>query len=168
MVDSSTSANLAIKTLEPAVAPEQASRALQFNAGSAHAALPAAIAVYELAEVLESPAATKVPFAPPYCHELLVWQGHSVPVFDLHQLVNGTALETVGRHVLIAAFQTAPGAPLSYIGIRITGLPMSVAVRDADSVALPPGDWARVAVSCYTDGLDAVPILSIGALASLD
>jgi chemotaxis signal transduction protein len=146
----------------------QSSRALQFNVGTMAQPMPAAIAVYELAEVLESPLAQAVPFAPSHCREFVVWQGHVVPVFDLMRYVAGAdATAGVVRHVLVAAYQLAPGTPLAYLGIRVVGLPQTIQVADADMVDLPPGQWRPIASSCYSDGLDAIPVLSVQALAAL-
>ncbi len=154
----------------------QSSRALKLRV-SADVAL--AIAVYELAELLEAPQVQTVPFAPPWCAELVDWAGVPIPVFDFSRGSTGVAAAPENRrgsdapYVLIAAYQAQAGMPLDYIGIRVLGVPLSVAVEDEDFVPLPdsvptPGlTWPQLAVSCYHDGLDTVPIIDIQRAADL-
>ena len=153
---------------QPAGEPSpQSSRALKLRV-SADTAL--AIAVYELAELLEAPQVQRVPFAPPWCDELVYWAGTPIPVFDFSR---GSGESADAPYVLIAAYQQHAGRPLDYIGIRVLGVPLSVVVEDKDFAPLPHSapaaglSWVQLALSCYHDGLDTVPILDIQRAAQL-
>lgn len=156
----------------------QKSRALQLRIADA---AYVAIAPYELVELIEHPATLMVPFAPPYCTEMLVWEGQAVAVFDLRAVLRYVHPESVQSaeavdasplavrlpHVLIAAYQTAAATPLRYVGLRVAGVPQTVVVNDSDHAPLPLPAWAPITAACFNDGLDVVPIIDVQRLAQL-
>lgn len=156
----------------------QKSRALQLRIADA---AYVAIAPYELVELIEHPATLVVPFAPPYCAEMLVWEGQAVAVFDLRALVryvhpesfqasqtnDAPPLAALLPHVLIAAYQTAAATSLRYVGLRVAGVPQTVVVNDVDHAPLPLPAWVPITAACFNDGLDVVPIIDVQRLAQL-
>lgn len=109
-----------------------------------------------------------VPRSPRWCHDVFLWQGQVVPLFDLGVLVRRGAPVSLasGSVVMIVAYATAAG-DIRYGGLKLSGLPFSRDVTD-DQICDYPSDyagWTNIAVSCFADPAHgAVPILDLPRL----
>lgn len=122
-------------------------------------------------ELVENPHIVRVPGVPAYCLGLMQWQGHRLPVLDLGKLVWGGAGDATGPiagHVLVVAYQSAPGRPLEYGAVRAPFLINIIGVVDSQKAGLPSdvGPLGRACLACFEHQGQAVPILSTTELFS--
>ena len=132
--------------------------------------LPGLIAPYEMMDVIDAAPVQALPLTPPWARHVFTWQDEPLPVIDLRvrlgiEGASATAATTsAATSVLIAAFQSAPGAPLGYGALFVSGAPRSISVDDADACALPDARWHAVARTCVSVAGRAVPVLDIRRL----
>lgn len=140
-----------------------AARLIEYEHGRA-VALP----VHTTIEVLDQAALVQVPGAAYYCSGLTRWQGNWLPVLDLAALINAyrKSYAQPTRHLLVVAFQAAPGEALQYGALALPSLPVTVTVSDATRCALP-GDsdlWPLISLACFEHAGNAVPVLCTARL----
>jgi hypothetical protein len=146
--------------LEEAV-PEELrapARLLEYKRG-AFVAFPA----HTTLGLIECPPVVAVPGAPYYCHGLIAWQGRQLPLLDLNTLLRAypEAAEPPIGHVLVLAYQSAPGQPLEYGAVCARLLVRMIDVADSQQCELP-GDsdlWPWVSLACFDYAGHAVPVL---------
>lgn len=154
------------------IAPAAAPMAAEMGAGEVRA--PArlleykrgcfvAFAAHATIGLVDNPTVVPVPGAPYYCLGLMPWQGRQLPLLDLNTLLRAypdTDAPPAG-HVLVLAYQGAPGEPLEYGAVCAPWLVRMVEVGDSQQCDLP-GDsdlWPWISLSCFDHEGHAVPVL---------
>lgn len=158
-----SSQSTAVPTPVPEVAEElrAAARLLEYKRGS-FVAFPAHATI----GLIDNPVVVPVPGAPFYCLGLMPWQGRQLPLLDLNTLLRAypDAEAPPAGHVLVLAYQAAPGEALQYGAVCAPWLVRMVEVADSQSCELP-GDsdlWPWISLSCFEHEGHAVPILDTG------
>ncbi|MCW5575488.1 MAG: chemotaxis protein CheW [Burkholderiales bacterium] len=134
------------------------SKALRLDAGGDVAA---AIGLHEIIEVAAGGDIEPVPLAPDHCRELLCWRTEWIPVFDLAVWRHGPAAASGAFLAIVGYRDRDGGARARPACIRVAAFPRIVEVSDADACPLPEGGWSRIAKSCFSDGGQRVPVLSL-------
>jgi chemotaxis signal transduction protein len=114
-------------------------------------------------ELVEQPRVVAVPGMPYFCLGLIAWQGRQLPLLDLAKLMAGPIAQgkpSIG-HVLVLAYQSAPGKALEYGAVCAPSLISKIEVVDSQQCELPSGSdaLARLALSCFNIDGHAVPII---------
>jgi hypothetical protein len=118
--------------------------------------------------LVDNPKVVPVPGAPYYCLGLLPWQGRRLPLLDLNTLLRAypDADPPPAGHVLVLAYQIAPGGPLQYGAVCAPWLVRMIEVTDSQQCDLPAdGDlWPWISLSCFDYEGNAVPVLDTSRL----
>ena len=127
-----------------------------------------ALPAHTTLELVERPPLTTVPGAPYYCRGLVAWQGRQLPLLDLRALMRAYNDKPPAPfdHVLVLAFQRAPGQPLEYGALCAPSLVRIIEVSDSQQCALTNDSdlWPWISLSCFLyEGL-VVPVLDTGRL----
>jgi hypothetical protein len=113
--------------------------------------------------LVDSPAVVEVPGAPYYCLGLIEWQGRRLPLLDLNTLVRAYAEADAppGGHVLVLAWQEAPGRPLQYGAVCAPLLVSMIEVGDSQRCDLPRDSdlWPWISLSCFEHEGHPVPVI---------
>jgi chemotaxis signal transduction protein len=138
--------------------PAFASARLLAYSGEEAAAFPEHCTV----ALVEAPTVFAVPGAPSYCAGLMEWSGELVPLVDLNAFAQrrGTEHGGIPTHVLVVAWQQAPGEALQYGAVYAPTLATAVRVSD-DQQCDPPHEHALTSVAAAFFDRDghAVPII---------
>ncbi|MDP3702195.1 MAG: chemotaxis protein CheW [Hylemonella sp.] len=122
-----------------------------------------ALPVHAGVELVEQPRVVAVPGMPHFARGLIAWQGRQLPLIDLgrHLEEGGSPAPVPFSHVLVVAFQTAPGQALDYGALCAPFLVRMIEVTDSQQCPLPVGSerWARMAASCFRYQGQPVPVL---------
>lgn len=122
-----------------------------------------ALPVHAGVELVESPRLVPVPGMARYCRGLVAWQGRQLPLIDLQAYLGGVDAKAAPpfNHVLIVAYQAAPGVAIEYGALCAPFLIRMVEVVDSDQCPLPPGQacWEDLAISCFRHQGKAIPVL---------
>ena len=122
-----------------------------------------ALPVHAGVELVESPRLVPVPGMAHFCQGLVAWQGRQLPLIDLQAYLGGVdaPAATPFVHVLIVAYQVAPGLPIDYGAFCAPSLIRMVEVLDSDQCPLPVGQarWDNIAISCFLHRGRAIPVL---------
>jgi len=122
-------------------------------------------------ELIDQPVVVMVPGQPGFCLGLMPWQGgQRIPLIDLERLLKGhegQGSPSIG-HVLVLAYQSAPGHALQYGAVLAPSLIRMIEVMDSQQCALPAEIEAlpRISQSCFEYEGQAVPILDTARLFS--
>ena len=110
----------------------------------------------------------EVPGAPYYCRGLIGWQGRWLPLLDLNALLRAYPEREApaSGHVLVLAYQEAPGRPLEYGAVCARLLVRMIEVADSQRCDLPQDSdlWPWVSLSCFEHEGHAVPVLDTRCL----
>lgn len=114
-------------------------------------------------ELIDQPKFVMVPGMPYFCRGLMAWQGRRLPVLDLDKLLTGPEVPgspSVG-HVLILAYQSAPGRAVEYGAVLAPSLIQMIEVVDSQQCELPADieGLPRLSLSCFEYEGQAVPVL---------
>lgn len=138
--------------------PRAPARLLEYKWG-AFVAFPAHTTI----ALIDNPPVVTVPGAPYYCLGLIEWQGRRLPLVDLNALLRAypDGEPATGGHVLVLAYQSAPGAALEYGAVCARLLVRMVEVADSQRCELPRDSdlWPWIALSCFEHEGHAVPVL---------
>lgn len=132
--------------------------------------LHAAVGEGELQHLLpEVPTLHRIPRSPPYCHQVLIWEGEILPVMDLAQRILARDVMRPGGTGLMAitAFQGPATAALGHGALPLDTPPMRIRVTDAQACELPEPEriWREWASACFEHpGHGAVPVLDLARL----
>jgi hypothetical protein len=141
--------------------PRAPARLLEYKRGC-FVAFPAHATI----ALIDNPAVVSVPGAPYYCLGLMAWQGHQLPLLDLNTLLRAYPdPETPpAGHVLVLAYQSAPGQPLRYGAVCAPWLVRMVDVVDSQQCELPDDSdlWPWISLACFDHEGRAVPVLDTG------
>jgi len=129
-------------------------------AANAHIALP----VHAGVELVEQPQVVPVPGMPHFCRGLVAWQGRQLPLIDLQAYLHQPAAAPVATpysHVLVVAYQGAPGQPIEYGALCAPLLVRMIEVTDSQQCPLPAGQdcWTNITLSCFMHQGQAIPVL---------
>jgi hypothetical protein len=82
---------------------------------------------------------------------------------DLAVWLQGQSTPRVRSFVGIVAYQGIPGKPPDYGAVMLSDIPNRVLVHDDQSCPLPqqPVGWKSLAIACYDDGKNVIPILDL-------
>jgi hypothetical protein len=113
--------------------------------------------------LIDSPTVVAVPGAPYYCLGLMAWQGRQLPLLDLNTLLRAYPEKDAPPtgHVLVLAYQIAPGQPLQYGAVCAPWLVRMIEVADSQQCELPADSdlWPWVSLACFDYEGHAVPVL---------
>jgi chemotaxis signal transduction protein len=125
--------------------------------------LLAAVGERELVHLIEAPTLLEVPLSPYYCRSVLVWNNTVLPAMDLAAWLRGQPTPSRHRRAGVFAYQAKPGAEPAYGALLLADIPARVRVADEQACALPkrPGNWRALAVSCFKQGDNPIPILDL-------
>lgn len=121
-------------------------------------------------ELIDQPVIVMVPGMPYFCVGLMAWQGRRLPVLDLDKLLTGPGIDgnpPVG-HVLILAYQSAPGRAVEYGAVLAPSLIQMIEVVDSQQCELPADieGLPRLSLSCFEYEGQAVPVLDTARIFS--
>jgi len=143
--------------------PRAPARLLEYKRGGF-----VAFAAHATIGLVDRPPVVAVPGAPYYCLGLMAWQGRHLPLLDLNTLLRAypEASAPAAGHVLVLAYQSAPGQPLQYGGVCAPWLVQMIEVADSQRCELPAeGDlWPWISLACFEYEGHAVPVLDTGRL----
>ena len=125
--------------------------------------LRAAVGEREMVHLIEAPTLLEVPRSPFYCRQVLVWNDAVLPAMDLAAWLRGQPAPRPQTLVGVFAYQTRPGADPEYGALVLAGIPTRTRVTDEQACALPkkPGNWRALAISCFKQGDQPIPILDL-------
>jgi chemotaxis signal transduction protein len=137
--------------------------------------LRAAIGLRQMLYVLpDEPATYTVPKSPAYATRVLDWQGHLVPLIDLHvylygggQLGSGAANSQAMVGVVACAMGSESESCTAFGAFLMSRAPDRIQVSDSQACALPDelATWVAVAASCFRHPLlGPVPVLDLPAI----
>lgn len=113
--------------------------------------------------LIDSPAVVEVPGAPYDCLGLIEWQGRRLPLLDLDALLRAypDADTPSAGHVLVLAWQEAPGRPLQYGAVCARLLVRMIDVGDSQRCELPRDSdlWPWISLSCFEHEGHVVPVI---------
>ena len=125
--------------------------------------LLAAVGERELVHVIETPILLDVPYSPSYCRQVLVWNDIVLPAMDLAAWLRRQPAQRQQTLAGVFAYQARPGADPEYGALLLAGIPTRVRVADEQACALPkrPGNWRTLAISCFKQDDNPIPILDL-------
>ncbi len=122
-----------------------------------------ALPVHAGVELVESPRLVPVPGMAHFCRGLVAWQGRQLPLIDLQAYLGGldSPASPPFSHVLMVAYQVAPGVAIDYGAFCAPFLVRMVEVVDSDQCPLPVGlaCWDGIAISCFLHQGRVIPVL---------
>ena len=123
----------------------------------------AAVGEREMVHVVETPTLLEVPRSPPYCRQVLVWNDTVLPAMDLAAWLRGQPAQRQQTLAGVFAYQARPEANPEYGALLLAGIPARTRVADEQACALPKqaGNWRSVAISCFRQGDQPIPILDL-------
>lgn len=141
----------------------QQSRAWLLTAG-----VDFAIAERHMVEYLLSPQIIDVPLRPPHCSGVMIWRERWIPVLDMAQANPEPGGEGELTHVVVLAYQFAPGEALHHGALVVRAPPREALVTDAMACA-PPDDLAalqHLVCACFAHEEKAIPVVDVTRLFS--
>lgn len=143
--------------------PRTPARLLEYKRGAF-----VAFAAHTTMGLIECPPVVGVPGAPYYCRGLIAWQDRRLPLLDLGTLLRAypEPNEPPSRHVLVLAWQSAPGLSLDYGAVCARSLVRMIEVADSQQCALPADSdlWPWISLSCFEHEGHSVPVLDTARL----
>ena len=123
----------------------------------------AAVGERELVHLVELPTLLEVPKSPFYCRQVLLWNNMILPAMDLAAWLIGHAEQKTQQLAGIFAYQYYPNDAPHYGALLLYAIPTRVWVSDKQACDLPsaPVGWQSLAISCFADGDDVIPILDL-------
>jgi len=132
--------------------------------------LHAAVGEREMLHLLpDPPTLYRIPQSPPYCRQVLVWEGEVLPLMELARRIpvgEGARTEAQGL-IAITAFQEHPGAAPRRGALLLSAAPVRIGVNDAQACALPEprSVWRRLAIACFEHpARGPIPVLDLARL----
>lgn len=122
----------------------------------------------ELVHIINDPVYSNIPWAPGYCHDVIVWNDNILPVVDLSGLDDHHKVNTIRGIVAVIVYRDDRGE-IHYGGIFMSKSPDLEPVDNSQVCRLPAHAEClqEVTLSCFTSKKGhQVPILDIGRLFS--
>ncbi|MGB5065524.1 MAG: chemotaxis protein CheW [Candidatus Competibacter sp.] len=126
--------------------------------------LRAAVGERELIYLIEAPTLLEVPLSPYYCRQTILWNNLLLPAMDLAAWLHKQPKANNNRKLAgIVAYQPEPNVAPGYGALLLADTPKRVQVADTQACSLPerPNGWRELAISCFRQGEDAIPILDL-------
>lgn len=126
--------------------------------------LRAAVGERELIHLIETPVLLDVPLSPYYCRQAILWNNLLLPAMDLAAwLHQRPKVKNNWQLAGIVAYQPAPNVTPGYGALLLADIPKRTQVADTQACSLPerPNGWRDLAISCFRDAEDPVPILDL-------
>jgi len=117
--------------------------------------------------LVEDPRIVEVPGVPYYCLGLMAWQGRWLPLVNLQALLRAHGEpQAAPRHVLVLAYQSAPGQAPEYGAVCAPLLVRMAEVADSQACELPQDSdlWPWISLACFTHEDHTVPVLDTARL----
>jgi len=127
-----------------------------------------AVAEYQMNEYVSLTTAMEIPLAPSYCNKMVFWQERRVPLMALGILL-GDDRQTQYKGYVVVACQSAPRAPLQYVGLLVLEPPTRIAVNSQAEISIPGSVndiLQQVFISCFLHENKTVPVLDSAYLFS--
>jgi chemotaxis signal transduction protein len=145
--------------------PHATAYLLEYGQGR-FAAFPAHTGV----ELIDQPSVVLVPGMPYFCLGLMAWQGRRIPLLDLDRLLTGPGVHgnpSIG-HVLVLAYQSAPGQALEYGAVLAPSLIRMIEVADSQQCAYAADieGLQRFSLSCFEFEAQSIPVLDTARIFS--
>ena len=109
-----------------------------------------------------------LPGTPVWCNRVFLWQDRMIPLFDLDAYLDptrkqGQQIQSNTNDIISVVAYENPAGVIDYGGFRLSALPASQVVSDAQICDYPHGkDWHTIASSCFREPvLGAIPVLDI-------
>jgi chemotaxis signal transduction protein len=126
--------------------------------------LYAAIGDREMQYVIHSPLTTRIPASPFYCDQVMIWNNHLLPVFDLASWLTDGQQVCQSRLISVVAYRHKHQHTPHYAGLRLHKAPKRVKVYDEQACTLPEENtaWRKLAASSFKYLDDKhIPILDL-------
>ena len=126
--------------------------------------LRAAVGERELIHLIETPTLLETPLSPHYCRQVVLWNQLLLPALDLSAWFWGRPRASHDWKLAgVVAYQTTPDAALGYGALLLVDIPQRLRVADTQACPLPkhPRGWDELALSCFLQGENAIPILDL-------
>ncbi len=126
--------------------------------------LRAAVGERELIHLIEAPALLEVPLSPYYCRQVILWNNLLLPAMDLAARIHKQPKANHNWKLAgIVAYQPEPNVAPGYGALLLAALPKRTQVTDTQACSLPerPDGWRELAISCFRQGEDTIPILDL-------
>ena len=127
-----------------------------------------AIAERHMVEYATSPHIIAVPLRPPHCAGVTIWRERWIPVLDLACVNPTPGVDGAPAHVVVLAYQFAPGEVLHHGALVVRSPPREALVSDAMSCPLPD-DLAVLqhwVCACFSLEEKAIPVVDVTRLFS--
>ena len=127
-----------------------------------------AVAERHMVEYLLSPQIIDVPLRPAHCSGVTVWREHWIPVLDLARANPQPTAQAAQVHVVVLAYQFAPGEELHHGALVVRAPPREALVNDAMACPLPDDLDALqdLACACFAHEKKAIPVVDVMRLFS--
>jgi chemotaxis signal transduction protein len=138
---------------------------LHFGAGA-----QAAVGLRDVLHLLPQTECFAVPCTPVHCAEALVWQGRIVPVWNMAAWLDLPLARRSQPITALVGYQLPGQSDTRFGALVLAAPPQRIEVADSQACALPAGttDWRAVAVSCFRQDEQAVPILDLARIFAPD
>lgn len=126
-----------------------------------------AIGPRELVQIIDGKDSFDVPLTPPHVREVIFWQDRVVPVMQLPVRLGRKPCD--GNILALVAYYDGDARKTAMLGaIHLAAPPVRVYVDDQQAVSLEDEDpvWRDLAISCFEQQGQAVPVLHLGRLFS--
>ncbi len=123
-----------------------------------------AVGQAEIIHIVHEPGYIKVPCAPDYCNSVIYWNKKIVPVMNLSEWFNDTAVYYHSNLVAITVYMDKSTGSVNYGGIQLLDPPVIDYVNNDQLSESYSGNskWKSIAVSCYRNINDEnIPIIDL-------
>ena len=127
-----------------------------------------AVAERHMVEYLLSPQIINVPLRSAHCAGVTIWRERWIPVLDLARANPQPIAQAEHVHVVVLAYQFAPGQELHHGALVVRAPPREALVSDAMACPLPDDLAALqdIACACFAHEKKAIPVVDVTRLFS--
>lgn len=117
----------------------------------------------ELLHLVEQPELFEVPFAPPHCKRVLLWQGQLLPVWEIAAWLNHDSTTDKIPLIAIVGYQLRRGDMPKFGAIALSEPPVRTRVSDSQGCELPADQagWSQIALTAFLHEGQPVPVLNL-------
>jgi len=129
--------------------------------------LQAAVGHHEMWQIIISPTLFHIPCTPPYCNNVLIFQGNILPVLDIPILLGREPTSVTSNKIIgIAVYQDDPNHPIHYGCFHLATMPQNIYVSDDEACELSAQQrhWKALALSSFSLNDVAIPIINLAYL----
>ena len=127
-----------------------------------------AVAERHMVEYLLSPQIIDVPLRSAHCAGVTIWRERWIPVLDMACVKPTPAVAGAPTHVVVLAYQFAPGEALHHGALVVHAPPREALVSDAMACPLPDNLAAlqHLVCACFSLEEKAIPVVDVTRLFS--